>query len=68
MRLEVHSEAREEFLRAPTQSCMQFLRMFYLYWRTLMVRGAQAIGGHGPSASNSLGDRGGRAFGEPGGD
>ena len=35
-----------------TQSCMRFLRMFYLYWRTLMVRGAQAIGGHGPSANN----------------
>ena len=79
MRLEVHSEAREEFLQAvsfydaqvpglglrfiteidrcqkallETQSCMRFLRMFYLYWRTLMVRGAQAIGGHGPSANN----------------
>jgi len=79
MRLEVHSEAREEFLQAvsfydaqvpglglrfiteidrcqkallETQSCMRFLQMFYLYWRTLMVRGAQAIGGHGPSANN----------------
>ena len=36
----------------PTQSCMRFSRMYYLYWRTLMARGAQAIGEHGPSANN----------------
>jgi hypothetical protein len=114
MRLEVHSEAREEFLQAvsfydaqvpglglrfiaeiercqkelletplighpygrrlrkftvgdkfPYSIVYAVLARLYLYWHTLMARGARAIGGRGPSANSRFERSRDRVFGGP---